>query len=49
VNGTEDCTFEYINDGLATIENYTVEFDQELEDYVLTLTGTNFGATVDNT
>lgn len=37
-------------DGLATLTTYSVDFDSTVEDYVLTLVGTGFGAAAgDNT
>ena len=35
--------------GLATLTTYSVSFDSSLGDYVLTLLGTNFGATTGDT
>ena len=43
------CTFQWISTGLAALTSYSVDFDLTLNDYVLTLTGTNFGATINNT
>lgn len=37
------CTFNYVMSGLATLTSYSVDFDSTLNDYVLTLVGTNFG------
>jgi hypothetical protein len=46
----EPCTFKYVSTDIATLLSYSVDFDSSLDDYVLTLTGTNFGAfTGDNT
>ena len=43
------CTFTWVADDIATVTNNTVAFDSTLNDYVLTLTGTNFGANDANT
>lgn len=43
------CNFTWVMDDIATVVNNTVAFDSTVNDYVLTLTGTNFGATDANT
>ncbi|TNV88211.1 hypothetical protein FGO68_gene8985 [Halteria grandinella] len=43
------CTFEWVKTGLPTISDYSVEYDETLNDYVVTLIGTYFGATTTNT
>lgn len=43
------CTFTWVKTDLSSIESYSVDFDSIRSDYVLTITGTNFGATIDNT
>lgn len=35
-------------DGIATVVTSSVIFDSSVNDYVLTLTGTNFGASTTN-
>ena len=39
----DSCNFQFIKTGLAALTSYSVDFDTELEDYVLTLVGTSFG------
>ena len=41
------CTYTWVN--TATLTTYSTAFDTTLNDYVLTLTGTGFGASVTNT
>lgn len=41
------CTFDWVKTDLATVKSSSLDFDNG--DYVLTLTGTNFGATPTNT
>jgi len=42
-----NCMFTWTDD--AMISSYSADFDVALNDYVLTLTGSNFGATPSNT
>lgn len=45
----DNCQFTWVQSTLPAITGYTVTFDNTLNNYVLTLTGTNFGATISNT
>jgi len=38
-----------VKTGLAAVTSYTVNFDNALNDYVLTIFGTNFSANTTNT
>lgn len=39
----DSCNFQFIKTGLAALTGYYVDFDTDLDDYVLTLVGTSFG------
>lgn len=43
----DPCTFEWISDGLPQVGSYSVDFDETLKDYFLTITGADFGASMD--
>lgn len=45
----DPCTFQWVKEGLPKVLSYSTAFDPTLEDYVLTITGTDFGATTTNT
>lgn len=45
----DDCTFIWLQSGLPGLSSYSANFDNTLSEYVLTLTGTDFGATTANT
>ena len=43
------CTFDWVATNLPALTDYSVDFDTTLNDYVLTLTGTGFAASLTNT
>ena len=43
------CQFQWVSTDLATVTGSSVDFDTSANDYFLTLSGTNFGATTSNT
>jgi hypothetical protein len=43
------CKFTWVKAALPAISSYSVDFDTTLNDYILTISGSNFGATTSNT
>lgn len=45
----DPCKFQWVQSALPAIESYTVDFDTTLGDFILTLSGSDFGSTQANT